>query len=106
MKKHEPFPTLIDPDDSTLPVLKQDEVFVDHLAIVNASFPRIAEAIKLLWGTPELHNYMTKLIVDDRHYETGTSRQGFPKDVMASLLAIFNKHSAGAPITDIWHESR
>lgn len=100
-----PFPTLFDPDGSDQPTVPVTQPPVNHFVVVQAQFPKIAEAIKLLWGTPELQQYLTKLIMDDRHYDTGESRQGFPPVVMASLLAICNKHSAGAPITDIWHNA-
>ena len=101
-----PFPILFDPDENGQPIVPVIPPSVNHFVVVQTQFPKIAESIRLLWGTPELQLYLSKLIIDDRHYETGSSRQGFPQDVMASLLVIYNKHSAGAPITDIWHNAR
>lgn len=101
-----PFPTLFDPDDTAPQVRVKSLPRVNHLEVVRAQFPRIANAIQLLWGTPELQKYLTDLIMDDVHYETGKSRQGFPQDVMSSLLVIYNKHTEGAPIDDIWHNAQ
>lgn len=101
-----PFPTLFDPDANDRPIAPVVPPPVNHFVVVRTKFPRIAESIRLLWGTPELQKYLADLIIDDQHYDTGSSRQGFPQDVMASLLVIYNKHSAGAPITDIWHNAR
>lgn len=101
-----PFPTLFDPDEFDRPIVPVVPPPVNHFVVVQSQFPKVAESIRLLWGTPELQLYLSKLIIGDRHYETGSSRQGFPQDVMSSLLVIYNKHSAGAPITDIWHTAQ
>lgn len=100
------FTTLLDLDEQDRPNESVVPPSVNHFVVVQSQFPKVAESIRLLWGTPELQLYLSKLIVDDRHYETGAPRQGFPHDVMSSLLVIYNKHSAGAPITDIWHNAQ
>ena len=93
------FPPLFDPDNLP-PRIDVDQPKINHLEVVRSSFPRIASAIELMWGTPELQQYLSKLIVDDRHYDTGATRQGFPKEIMTSLLVIYNQHTTGAPIYD------
>lgn len=55
--------------------------------IIARLFPRIAEAIKLMWGERDLDDYLKKLIMADR-----TERAGFPKEVLAALLKLYNQH--------------
>jgi hypothetical protein len=55
-------------------------VLADH-------FPRIAQAVFDLWGTPECDAYLARLIVDDR----GT-RSGFPPEVLQALLDLSAQH--------------
>ena len=57
------------------------------LPVVEARFPRIAEAIQSLWGTPELDSYFDKLLIDERG-----DRAGFPAEVVQALLALSNQH--------------
>ena len=57
------------------------------LPIVEAKFPRIAEAVRSLWGTPQLDSYLDKLLIDERG-----DRAGFPPEVVAALLALSNQH--------------
>lgn len=100
------FPPLFDPDNLPPRVPIDQQPKINHLEVVRSSFPRIASAIELMWGTPELQQYLSKLIVDDRHYDTGVTRQRFPKEIMASLLVIYNRHTAGAPLSDVWHNAQ
>ena len=57
------------------------------LPIVEARFPRIAEVIQTLWGTPELDSYFDKLLIDDRG-----DRAGFPEDVITALFTLSRQH--------------
>ena len=101
------FPPLFDADKIVSSTPEQPQPTpVDHFAVIHDKFPRIAETIRVLWGEPELQKYLTNLIFDDQHYKNGQSRQGFPTDVMESLLVIHNKHSSSAPITDVWLDAR
>jgi hypothetical protein len=59
------------------------------LFILQRQFPRIASAIELLWGDRELDGYLQKLILADRG-----DRAGFPKEVLAALLKLYNQHHA------------
>ena len=60
--------------------------------IVRRLFPRIADAIELMWGNRELDDYLNKLILVDRA-DRG-DRAGFPREVLAALLKLNNQHSA------------
>lgn len=55
--------------------------------IVEAGFPRIAESIRELWGTPELDRYFDRLLIDERG-----DRAGFPPEVVQALLALSQQH--------------
>ena len=57
------------------------------LFIIRRLFPRIADAIELMWGDRDLDGYLNKLILADRG-----DRAGFPKPVMQSLLKLHNQH--------------
>ena len=73
---------------------------IDHLAVIKQSYPRIAAAIELTWGHRECEKYMNKLILNDRH-----GRAGFPQQIMASLLALYRRHtreSKFASTLDLW----
>jgi hypothetical protein len=54
---------------------------------IETRFPRIASAIQLLWGHPEMDTYFQKLVVDERG-----DREGFPPDVMSDLLFLATLH--------------
>jgi hypothetical protein len=59
----------------------------DPWPIVAARFPRIAETIRAQWGTPRLDQYLAGLVIDERG-----GRNGFPPDVLASILEIARLH--------------
>jgi hypothetical protein len=57
--------------------------------IEHSKFKRIAESIKLLWGDPHLDSYLASLLfVTDRD-----QREGFPPDIFAALLKLYNIHT-------------
>lgn len=87
-----------DPPPVTQAVTEQEQPFV----IVQAGFPRIAEAIHMMWGHVELEGYLHGLIMADR-----AGREGFPAAVHAALLKLYNQHASlfkfAAPRTeDVW----
>jgi hypothetical protein len=47
-----------------------------HIEIIGVNFPRIAEKIALIWGSPECSDYLQKLTVVEHDR---VSRQGFDK---------------------------
>ncbi|MDP2639962.1 MAG: hypothetical protein Q8Q16_04740 [Betaproteobacteria bacterium] len=57
--------------------------------VIQRLFPRIAKAIELMWGNPELDDYLHKLILDQRG-----DRVGFPAEVLGALLKLHNQHTA------------
>jgi len=63
-------------------------------ACVNDKFPRVAAAIKLFWGNPELVKYIDGLLLDTHR---GGTRQGFPVDVVISLNELLDRHHAEFP---------
>jgi hypothetical protein len=83
---HLDFPSLFDPDEGTPQVKPQKQEYYPFPVIAGA-FPRIAQAIEMLWGNPELDDYLNRLIVDDRG-----DRQGFPPHVITALLALSKQH--------------
>jgi hypothetical protein len=56
--------------------------------IVIEKFPRIGNRIVLLWGTPDLQNYLNTLIVDERG-----GRAGFPPPIASAILRIHSEHA-------------
>jgi len=58
-------------------------------------FPRIAEAIVLLWGHPEMDAYFNKIAVDERG-----DREGFPPEVMSDLLMLATLHAHAYPFAN------
>lgn len=78
-----------------------------HLvAIVEPGFPHISDRVTLPWGTWQLQQYLTKLLVlqDPR-----PNRRGFPTPILSALLKLYVQHSAIAPTqnpkfknTDVW----
>ena len=59
-----------------------------NIQLIEAEYPHIAKALKLLWGYPEASKYIVKLIDDCR---TG-DRQGFSPEIMTALLNIQEAH--------------
>jgi hypothetical protein len=76
----------------------------DPLAVIAAGYPRIAERIGILWGTPQLDAYLDQLLIDDRG-----NRQGFPPPVVAALLEISGQHQRqygfGGPGVEDWADT-
>jgi hypothetical protein len=86
-----------DPPRVRRAVVEEEQPFV----IVEARFPRIAQAIHLMWGHVELEDYLHNLIVADRR-----GREGFPDAVHAALLKLYNQHASlfkfAARTEDVW----
>lgn len=97
LKQSLEFPSLISGDDLDTQYLAQQKQANDvssqrkdqyyPLPLVEARFPRIAEVIQGMWGTPELDSYFDKLLIDERG-----DRAGFPADVVTALLALSRQH--------------
>lgn len=87
------FPALFDNDD--LDRLRAEQLEREYprvepyrpLPIVAAQYPRIAEAIRQLWGTPEADAFFNRMLIDERG-----NRAGFPPEVVRALLALSELH--------------
>lgn len=55
----------------------------DYPYALEQKFDRILINLEKLWGTPEIEDYFTDLIIDRRG-----GRQGFPKDVLDDILRL------------------
>jgi hypothetical protein len=80
----------------------------DPRDVIKQYHPHISTKIELLWGTPELHHYLNTVIMDNRHYRTGESRQGFRPEVINALLKLYQQHSERLkqPKDDVWLNSK
>jgi hypothetical protein len=77
-------------DDTNTSLQKQptDKELADAaIATLKAEFPRIHKNLLPLWGTAQGEAYLDGLIVDERG-----DRQGFPPDVLRSLLVLQRVH--------------
>jgi hypothetical protein len=84
------FPPLLSDDEIDRKVVRKPEVrppAPEPFPIVVASYPRIADRIRQLWGTPQCDRYLDQLLIDDRG-----NRQGCPPVVVSALLAISEEH--------------
>lgn len=62
--------------------------------IVQQSFERIADRLKLVWGHKEFRPYMDGLLHDTR----GGTRKGFPAAVLFALHALSEEHDEKFPV--------
>jgi hypothetical protein len=60
----------------------------DPWPIIERGFPRIAATIREQWGKRWLDDYLAKLVIDTRG-----GRQGFPLDVLSSIMEVARLHS-------------
>jgi hypothetical protein len=80
------FPNLAPPasgEDSGSLALDKDYV------LVRQRFPHIADMLRDTWGKSEFLPYMADLMTDARSLK----RRGFPKEIMAALTNLDQKHS-------------
>jgi len=69
----------------------------EAISVLERRYPRIAEKITLMWGTPEILSYLKSLVVDNRG-----GRVGFDGEVASELMMLSSVASADEFITDIW----
>ena len=65
---------------------------IESLAKVGTKFPHIYKRVIAIWGSRELDEWL-KDIVMETHRPNGDPRQGFPPDIMAELLKLYNIHA-------------
>lgn len=72
---------------------------------LEARFPRIVEKIVRLWDTPEINNYFSDLLIDDRG-----NRQGFPPEIAREIFRLSSAHDeiqARLSVEgDVWADER
>lgn len=83
--------TPVTPSERVIPPLERqptDRELVDSaIATLKEGFPRIHQKLIPLWGSAQGEAYLDSLIVDERG-----NRQGFPAEVMRSLLVLQRVH--------------
>lgn len=70
--------------------------------LVQQQFPKVAEKIVMMWGTPGLQDYLNKTIFDERG-----GRQGFPMPVVSALMRLHEYHGTLVPVArtvDAWDQ--
>lgn len=66
-----------------------------NVSLIREQYPKIGDKIAVMWGSVELHKYLSEIIFDARG-----GRQGFPAPVISALLQVFEQHSALLPKSD------
>lgn len=61
--------------------------------LINSGFKRIADAIELMWGSPELDVYFIDLVISKRE-----DRKGFPDEVLTAIIKLSNINSGIADL--------
>ena len=100
-----PWPTLFTPEevDEKIPVseiewdhkkkdLSDPAQLIESLAKIGSKFPHIYKKVIAIWGTPELDVWLKDLVIETQRPD-GTDRQGFPPEIMAELLKLYNIHA-------------
>lgn len=80
--------------------------FKDHLgdneSLLETSYPKISEMIKLHWGYKELYLYIHKLLIVDKD----RNRQGFPLAVIQEIYTLQKIHEELFPnLKTLSHDS-
>lgn len=77
------------------PVVRETPLeFPSHLVpLTAASFKHVYDALPLFWGTSQFHEYMRKLLINDR----SDARQGFPPAVLSELYRLTKWHDVVFP---------
>lgn len=63
------------------------QVFDVPIPVLRQMFPKIANNIEFLWGSQELENYLSKLVLQhpERHQE------GFPPEALKEIISVQDK---------------
>jgi hypothetical protein len=89
-------PVMIDPDLIDRAFARPAPELIEVRCALEEQFPNLLQRVTVMWGEPEAHAFLQKLIVDERG-----GRQGFPFDVMSELLVLSGIAEARAR-TDKW----
>jgi hypothetical protein len=86
------FPSLFDIDENSshekIVMVGIEENYHNLITELSGKHERIAKAIELMWGTRECENYLSSLVLADRH-----DRQGFSKEAFTVILKLGIIHS-------------
>jgi hypothetical protein len=92
---------IVTPNTPKQPVLPPG--IAPDLFLIQKQFPKVAEKIVLMWGTPGLQDYLNKTIFDERG-----GRQGFPMPIVSALMRLHEYHSTLIPVeisVDDWENN-
>jgi hypothetical protein len=92
---------IVTPNTPKHPVLPPG--IAPDLLLVQHQFPKVAEKIVLMWGTPALQDYFSKTIFDERG-----GRQGFPLPIVSAMMRLSEYHSTLIPVertVDAWDQN-
>jgi hypothetical protein len=71
---------------------------IEAMTKIAETYPRIYQMIRMLWGTPLLHERLSKMLFLDTH-----GREGFDKPVVHALVMIHDAHMAETGFSPITH---
>jgi hypothetical protein len=71
--------------------LSDPEQLIQSMAFMSTNFPHVYTKIELMWGSPELDQYLHLLITETVKHD-GHKRRGFPPNAMHHILKIYNIH--------------
>jgi hypothetical protein len=74
-------------NEELLQLLQGNEDHYPHA--LEEQFPRILNKIIIMWGSPELDQYFSELLMDSR----GGTRQGFPPNIASEIFNLSMAHS-------------
>ncbi|MCE7913693.1 MAG: hypothetical protein DYH15_03215 [Nitrosomonas sp. PRO4] len=69
----------------------------DSESLLDLSYPKVVEMIKLHWGYKELYTYVNKLLVVEKE----RNRRGFPLEVIQEIYTLLEIHEKIFPATKI-----
>jgi hypothetical protein len=92
-----PSPLVPDADAITRPMSLEEKTPEqrknDALAVIEALHPRVALAVRTIWGFKECVAYLNRLVLEG-YDGTGRSRVGFNPEVTSALLRLADLHEA------------
>ena len=72
----------------------------EEKSAIECSYPHVAEGLCRFWASEKRQGYLESLVFDQRG-----GRQGFPPDVSAELLFLYNLLDRRRGPYDIWYEA-
>lgn len=80
----------------------------EDIEALKEKFPHVAFKIRMLWGAPQMNNYLQELLSDNSRNGT---RKGFPLEIALLLMNLLEKHQRDYPeyVSDddgVWIKNR